>query len=91
MEYLALMPPRDKYMSDNAHFGSVVGLVLIFVLIWSIVWKGIALWKAARNGQKVWFIVLFILNTVGLLELIYVLIVAKRSQQPKVNPPLQQA
>lgn len=47
-------------------------LIIIGILaIWSIVWKGLALWKSARNGSKVWFIILLILNTVGILDLIY--------------------
>lgn len=46
-------------------------IVLILAIIWSIIWKGIALWCAARNKQKVWFIVLLIINTLGLLEILY--------------------
>ena len=34
-------------------------------------WKGIVLWKAGRNGHLVWFIVLFIFNTLGILPIIY--------------------
>jgi len=52
---------------------SVIGVtaLLTVLIIWSIVWKGLALWKAARNGAKVWFIVLLLVNTVGILDLIY--------------------
>jgi len=49
----------------------------IFVLLaWSVIWKGIALWHAARRGEKVWFGVLMVVNTVGILEIIYLLFVA---------------
>ncbi len=54
---------------------------LIFVIIaavWTIPWKGIALWKSAKNGQKAWFIVLFLLNTLALLEIIYIFFFAKK-------------
>jgi len=46
----------------------------LFALLaaWTIAWKGIALWKAAQNKSKPWFVVLLVLNTVGLLEIIYV-------------------
>ncbi len=47
--------------------------VLVALGIWSFVWKGIALWHAAKNRQKKWFIVLLILNTVGVLEMLYLL------------------
>ncbi len=49
-------------------------LFLPFVLIlvvWSFVWKGIALWHAARRGDKEWFVALLIFNTAGILEILY--------------------
>lgn len=46
--------------------------LFILLLIWTLIWKGIALWKAARLGEKKWFIALFILNTVGVLEILYI-------------------
>lgn len=45
---------------------------LIPLLIWEVAWKGIALWKAAKNNQLNWFIALLILNTVGILPIIYI-------------------
>lgn len=49
-----------------------IGLVLILLMTWSIIWKGFALWKAARAGSKVWFIIILIVNTFGILEIIYI-------------------
>lgn len=48
-------------------------LFVAFVLLalWSIIIKGLALWYASRNGQKKWFVALLVVNTVGLLEIIY--------------------
>jgi len=46
---------------------------LIPILIWSLIWKGIALWKCGRNNQIRWFIVMLVLNTVGILEIVYLL------------------
>jgi len=46
-------------------------LVLIGVLlIWSLVWKGYGLWKAANDGQKYWFIAFLVLNTMGILPIL---------------------
>jgi len=42
------------------------------LLIWTIIWKGIALWKCGRNNQLHWFIAILIINTVGILEMIYI-------------------
>lgn len=54
---------------------------LIFVIIaalWTIPWKGVALWKSSKNGHKIWFIVLFLINTLALLEIIYIFFFADR-------------
>ncbi|HUY05550.1 MAG TPA: DUF5652 family protein [Candidatus Paceibacterota bacterium] len=56
-------------------FGFMSALVpfLILAMLWTIVLKGFALWHAARGGQKWWFIALLVVNTLGLLEIIYLI------------------
>ncbi len=46
--------------------------LIALLALWTVPWKGVALWKAARANSKPWFIVLLIVNTVGLLEIIYI-------------------
>lgn len=54
-------------------------ITLIAILaIWELVWKAIALWKSARNDQIGWFVILAILNSVGILEIIYILFFQKK-------------
>ncbi len=45
--------------------------LLVPVAIWSVLWKGLALWHAARRADTIWFVVLAVVNTVGILELLY--------------------
>ena len=52
-------------------------IIFAIIAIWSIPWKCVALWKAARNGSLAWFIVLSIVNTVGILEILYIFVFAK--------------
>jgi methionyl-tRNA synthetase len=63
------------YLSELfAQFSAQLGIaiwILVVIVIWSIVWKLIALWKAARKHHVVWFIVLALVNTVGILEILY--------------------
>lgn len=47
------------------------------LVIWSLIWKGTALWRAARLSQPGWFIALFIINTIGVFEIIYILATRK--------------
>jgi hypothetical protein len=45
----------------------------IIAILWSLPWKGVALWKASRNYQKGWFVALLIIQSVGVLEIIYLI------------------
>lgn len=60
---------------------SIAGMttLLIIVIAWTMAWKGLALWRAARSGAKIWFIVLLLVNTVGILDIIYYFYVHKKS------------
>jgi hypothetical protein len=58
--------------------------LFIPILLWSLAWKGWALWLAARRGETAWFVALLVLNTAGLLEIFYILLIAKR-QDVKPN------
>jgi hypothetical protein len=53
--------------------------VLVLLVIWEIIWKLIALWKAARNNHLGWFICIAILNTAGILPIIYILLNRKKT------------
>ena len=53
------------------------GFVLILLVVWSLFWKGLALWHAGRRGQPGWFVIMLILNTVGILDIIYLFAVLK--------------
>lgn len=48
--------------------------IIIILMIWETVWKLIALWKAGRNNHLVWFICIALINTIGILPIIYILI-----------------
>ena len=47
--------------------------ILIAFIAWTFTWKGISLWMSARRGQRNWFIALLLLNTLGVLEIGYIL------------------
>jgi hypothetical protein len=64
--------------------GAFIGLTILGILfaVWfiiSIALKGYALWTAAKRGEKWWFIALLVINTMGILELLYLLFIAKVS------------
>ncbi len=66
----------------NGWFGGL-GFWIWPIIIWSIIWKALALWKAARLGSKVWFVVLFVVNTAGILEILYLYVFSKKAAPVK--------
>lgn len=57
--------------------------VLLLMALWTLPWKGVALWKAAKNSHKWWFIVLLVVNTLGILEILYIFVFGKRKRLPQ--------
>ncbi|TGC11588.1 hypothetical protein CUN85_00445 [Methanolobus halotolerans] len=51
--------------------------IILILVIREIVWKGIGLWKAARNKQKYWFIAMLIINSVRIIPIIYIFLFQK--------------
>ncbi|OGZ67959.1 MAG: hypothetical protein A3D44_01575 [Candidatus Staskawiczbacteria bacterium RIFCSPHIGHO2_02_FULL_42_22] len=58
-------------------------LLFLVLLIWGLIWKGIALWRAAKNGQRNWFIAMLVVNTFGILEMAYIFYFNKKSTAVK--------
>lgn len=55
--------------------------LLILLSLWALPWKGIALWKAARNNHKGWFVALFLINTLAILEILYIFVFSRKKQE----------
>jgi len=59
------------YSPFTLGFMSIFIPLVLVVVFWTVALKGYSLWYAARAGQKKWFIVLLVVNTLGILEIIY--------------------
>ncbi|MFQ6122316.1 MAG: DUF5652 family protein [Dehalococcoidales bacterium] len=70
--------------SEFLPFLPLLWLIIPLVVVWSMAWKGIALWRAGRNGHLVWFIVLFIVNTMGILPIIYIFAFSRKGNKISV-------
>lgn len=67
-------------------------LLFIVVTIWSLAWKGFALWKAAaKKKNPYWFVAILILNTYGIIDILYIFIfsewekITKKGESKKDN------
>lgn len=67
-------------------FDYTITPLILALLAWTIVWKGIGLWKSGRNNQLVWFIVMFIVNSAGIIPIIYILWFQKKHAETIILP-----
>lgn len=58
-------------------------LMFLALIIWSLFWKGLALWRAARDNSRNWFVAILLLNTLGILDIFYLYFVAPKKGASK--------
>jgi len=73
----------EAFLSDNLW-------IIFLIMLWVLPWKGYALWTAAKLSHKWWFIILLIVNTLAILEIIYIFFVAKKHKETKAANDLNQ-
>lgn len=61
--------------------------IIALGILWSLPWKGMALWKAAGRRDTWWFVVLLVVNTVGLLDIIYLYFISERKRKLTAGEP----
>lgn len=70
------------YFQNNSA-GLYLEILFFILFLWSITWKGYALWHAASEKERNWFIAILILNTAGILEIAYLFFFAKNKLKLK--------
>ena len=70
-------------MNFNDYMKNPIPFLLL--VIWDAIWRGQALWKSAKKSQKYWFIALLIVNSMGILPIIYLLIDKYSNKAPKTT------
>ena len=51
--------------------------LIVAAIVWTLIWKGLALWRSAELRQKWWFVALLVINTLGILEIVYLFLVTR--------------
>jgi heme A synthase len=59
--------------------------IFVLVVVWSAIWKLMAMWKAAKKGAIAWFIVFGLVNTVGILEILYIYVFSNMKTKDKIK------
>jgi hypothetical protein len=55
--------------------------IIFLLILWVLPWKGLALWKAARLRDKWWFIILLVINTLAILEILYIFYFSRKKEK----------
>ena len=66
-------------MYNSFFINPFVNIFIIILAVWTIPWKIYAVWTAVKHNHKKWFVVLLVLNTIGILEIFYIFKIAKKS------------
>jgi methionyl-tRNA synthetase len=75
---------HKKTMPENiVTFLSTHQWILILAAVWTIPWKGMALWRAAGNRSVAWFVILLIVNTLGILDIVYIFAFSGKKDAPQ--------
>ncbi len=69
-----------------APYAPIAFPLILAVALWTIVLKGFSLWYAARGGQTYWFVALLVINTLGILEIVYLIWFRPRSFEIEKAP-----
>lgn len=78
----------NSYAQTGPAWLAFLPLIILPLVIWSYIWKGLALWRAARCGSKGWYVLLLILNTAGILDIIYYFTIGK-PKDISVSQPIE--
>jgi hypothetical protein len=60
-------------------------IILVLLMAWALAWKGFALWRAAQNSQRNWFIAMLLLNTFGILEILFLFYFSRNKKDPGLS------
>ncbi|MFC1625730.1 DUF5652 family protein [Patescibacteria group bacterium] len=65
-------------------FENAIWLVILVIIAWDLYWRGKGLWKASKNKQLGWFIALLIVNSVGILPIVYLAFFQPKKKKKKM-------
>jgi hypothetical protein len=60
------------YIAEISSELGIVPWLLIVIIVWSLFWKLTAMWKSAKNNHVIWFVVIALFNTIGILPILYI-------------------
>lgn len=72
MDALTILGQNSDFIMGAYNMKALMGGLFLFVILDTIL-KGWGMWRAAKLGKKSWFISLLLVNSMGILPLIFLL------------------
>jgi predicted membrane channel-forming protein YqfA (hemolysin III family) len=72
----------NDFLTTAQTAGTDLNAVFLYAMMaWELVWKGFALWRAAQRKEVYWFTAMLVINTIGLLPILYLFIFSDRKER----------
>lgn len=89
---LDILNQNSDFIMNAYNLRGIFSIIIIGAVI-DVILKGIGMWRAARMGKRSWFSALLVVNSMGLLPLVFLLITREeygklqQSTAAKAPPP----
>lgn len=70
MQNLSILWQNKEFVANAYNLNGALGLLIVLAIV-DLMLKGWALWRSARMEKKWWFIALLIVNSMGILPVIF--------------------
>ncbi len=67
-------------ITSNLQTAPIPLWILLLIMVWVLPWKGYSMWLAAKSNNKKWFVALLVLNTLAILDIIYIFFINKKKK-----------
>lgn len=55
--------------------------MLVLLVLADVILRGMGMWRAARKGRQWWFVAMLVINSVGILPVVYMLFFEKKGKK----------
>ncbi len=88
-----MLSPNDPLIEAFSNFSGIapttVLIIFTVVFIWDLVWKGLGMWMASKKNSPTWFIVMLVINSIGILPILYIYVFSEMGKKNLKNRNLR--
>jgi hypothetical protein len=77
--YNAAMDYTNFVNVSGIEFSGAGAAIIVLIAVWELAWKAFGLWRAAQLRQSGWFVAILLLNTIGILPILYLYVFSKKA------------